>query len=92
MFYDVFLLGYVNGLQSYLHVSEKRPRLPGNRAVSTPNWRMALEEAKIGLAKHRMAAELARGGKHSDAETVANEALKHIEKRLVSRSIEFVSG
>ena len=81
----------MNGLQSYLHVSENRPRLPGTRSVSTPQWRMALEEAKVGLTKHRMAAELARKSKNSDAETMANEALKHVEKRLVSTSLEFVS-
>ena len=91
MFYDVFLLGYVNGLQSYLHRSENRTRVPGARIVSTPQWRVALEEAKVGLTKHRMASELARESKHFDAETMANEALKHVEKRLVSTSLEFVS-
>ena len=76
--YDVLLLGYVG--------------FPGTRTVSTPQWRMSLQEATVGLTKHRMAAEFAREGKHSDAETMANEALKHVEKRLVSMSLEFVSG
>ena len=65
--------------------------MPGARNVSMPRWRVALEETKVELTKHRMAAELARESKHSDAETMANEALKHVEKRLVSTSLEFVS-
>lgn len=38
-----------------------------------------------------MAAEFARGGKHSDAETMANKALEHVEMRLVSMPLAFVS-
>ena len=70
----------MNGLQSFLHVPENRPRLPGLRTISTPQWRIPLEEAKIGLTKHRMATVLAREGKYSDAEMMAKEALQHNER------------
>ena len=71
LFYDIFLVGYVNGLQSFLHVSEGRPRKPEARIVSTPLWREALAEAKVGLAMHRKALALAGAGQYSQAEELA---------------------
>ena len=68
MFYDIFLMGYVDGLHCFLHVSEARPRTPGVRIVRTPFWREALEEAKVGLAMHREASAPAGAGKCSPAE------------------------
>ena len=38
-----------------------------------------------------MVAEFIGGGKHSDAETMANKALEHVEMRLVSMPLEFIS-
>ena len=83
MFYDIFLMGYVNGLHSFLHVSERRPRAPGAHIVSTSLWREALEEARAGLAMHREASALAGAGHYSRAEVLATEAVQHISKRLV---------
>jgi hypothetical protein len=42
---------------------------------------MALEEAKIGLFKHRKATELAKKSNYHDAEAMATEAVHHVEKR-----------
>jgi hypothetical protein len=64
MFYDIFLVGYVNGLQTFLHVSENGPREPGAHAFGLPHWTLAFEESKLGLGKHRKVTELAQASRY----------------------------
>lgn len=83
MFYDLFLVGYINGLQSYLHESENKPRQFGNRVVSTPQWRQALKHAKVGLLRARKAHELMERGQLEEAEDMASSGVEYVKDRSV---------
>ena len=83
LFYDVFLLSYINGLQSFLHESESRNRVPGARITSAVAWRNALRLARLALLKARKGSELQMTGKVNEANALADEAMKLVKERYI---------
>lgn len=81
MFYDFFLIGYMNGLHSFLHESEKWVHMSGRRIVSTNRWKTSLERARSGLAKGREGTELMLAGKYDEAEEMALASLEDVKQR-----------
>ncbi|TGZ84277.1 hypothetical protein EX30DRAFT_362190 [Ascodesmis nigricans] len=78
----MFLIGYINGLQSYLHESEARTRTLGSRVVSMPQWRLALHFGMIVLSRARKAHTLMALGKFDEAEEMAISGVDCVKKSV----------
>lgn len=78
--FDLFLVGYVNGLRAFLEKSQKRGAL--SKRVSTDAWFAALRYAEGALAMSRHAVGVAAEGDGVRAERVAAEALVLLERSV----------
>lgn len=82
--FDLFLVGYVNGLRAFLDKSTKRSSFEGSKSRPTDNWFAALRYAENALALSRQAVDMAAAGDGVGAERVAAQALSELERSVES--------
>lgn len=80
--YDLFLIGYINGLRAFLHKSTAKAKLSGTKRLSTEGWYSALGYAEQALRLARHAARIASQGQGLQAEMLSVQAIELLERSL----------
>lgn len=80
--YDLFLIGYINGLRAFLHKSKAKTTVTGIKRLSTEGWSSALGYAEQALRLARHAAFVASEGHGLQAEAMSVQAIDLLGKSL----------
>jgi len=81
--FDYFLMGYINGLRSFVNSSElAAAQSKSKKRKSTEIWLDALARAENAHLLCREAAELARGGMYEEAEDTAVRGITELNESV----------
>lgn len=80
--YDMFLVGYINGLRAFLDRSNKTAVRQEGKRSSTNKWAASLRSAECALEHAKHAACLAKEGKPDVAEETARKAVNLLENSV----------